>query len=149
LVLPVLLRRPWLVIVASVSLYAATCHFDWNLPAYPENKVWFFNPLAWQVVFYVGAALAVLGPELKRLDRFRRPISVVAALYLLFAAFITLGWHYNPLQNLVPNWITRILYPIDKTNVDILRFAHFLAIAWLVRLAVPSDAAFLKWRVFE
>ena len=52
------------------ALYAATCHFDWNLPAYPEGKVWYFNPMAWQVVFYVGAALAVLGRELAWLDRF-------------------------------------------------------------------------------
>ena len=42
----------------------------------------------------------------------------------------------------------RIIYPIDKTNVDILRFMHFLALAWLVRLAVPADARFLKWPVF-
>ena len=37
-----------------------------------------------------------------------------------------------------------MIYPIDKTNIDILRFVHFLAIAWLVRLAVPADAAFLE-----
>jgi hypothetical protein len=148
-VLPVLLKRPWWVIAVSVGLYAVTCHYDWNLAAYPENKVWFFNPLAWQVVFYVGAACAVLGAELRWLDRFRLPLSVLAGLYLIFAAFITLSWHYNPLERLTPAWITRILYPIDKTNVDILRFAHFLALAWLVRLAVRVDAPWLRWRVFE
>ena len=147
-VLPALLRRPWVVVGASLALYVATCHFNWNLPAYPENKVWFFNPMAWQVVFYVGAALAVLAPQLKRLDRFRLPISVLAVLYLVFAATITLSWHYNPLERLIPAWIGRMIYPIDKTNIDILRFVHFLAVAWLVRLAVPVDAPFLKWRVF-
>jgi hypothetical protein len=147
-VLPVVLRRPWLVVGISLTLYAATCHFDWNLRAYPENKVWFFNPMAWQVVFYVGAALAVLAPELKRLDRLRLPISVLAGLFLAFAAVITLSWHYNPLEKLIPAWVGRIIYPIDKTNVDCLRFMHFLALAWLVRLAVPVDARFLKWRVF-
>ena len=55
------------------ALYAATCHFDWNLPGYPEDKVWYFNPMAWQVVFYVGAACAVLGRQLAWLDRFRWP----------------------------------------------------------------------------
>jgi hypothetical protein len=148
-VLPVLLRRPFAVIAASLALYAATCHFDWNLPAYPENKVWFFNPLAWQVVFYVGAACAVLGPEIAWLDRFRLPLSILAALFLVFAAVIALSWHYNPLERLIPAWVARIIYPIDKTNVDILRFLHFLALAWLVRLAVPPDAGFLKWPVLR
>ena len=71
-------------IAVSLALYAATCHYDWNLPAYPEDKVWYFNPMAWQVVFYVGAACAVLGPQLAWLDRFRWPLSVLAVLYLLF-----------------------------------------------------------------
>ena len=148
-VLPAVVRWPMRVIAVSLALYAATCHYDWNLPAYPENKVWFFNPMAWQVVFYVGAACAVLGPQLAWLDRFRRPLSLLAALYLLFAAFIALSWHYNPMERLVPDWVTRQIYPIDKTNIDILRFLHFLALAWLVRLAVPVDAAFLRWRVLE
>ena len=148
-VLPAVLRWPFAVIGVSLALYAATCHFVWNLPAYPEGKVWYFNPLAWQVVFYVGTACAVLGPQLAWLDRFRRPISALAVLYLLFAGFIALSWHYNSLQEMTPAWLARQLYPIDKTNIDILRFAHFLAMAWLVRVLVPADAAFLRWRAFH
>ncbi|WP_421996790.1 OpgC family protein [Reyranella sp.] len=148
-VLPVVVRRPFAVIAASLALYAATCHFNWGLPAYPDNKVWYFNPLAWQVVFYVGAAMAVLGPQIAWLDRFRWPLSVLAVLFLLFAAFIALSWHYNWLAERVPAWVARQIYPIDKTNIDILRFLHFLAVAWLVRLAIPADAPMLRWRVFE
>jgi hypothetical protein len=70
-------------------------------------------------------------------------------LYLLFSAAIALSWHYNPLERLIPAWIGRQIYPIDKTNIDILRFLHFLAVAWLVRLLVPADAAFLEWRIFR
>src|SRR5262245_51248197 len=147
-VLPFVVRWPKAVIAVSLTLYAATCHFDWNVPAYPENKVWFFNPMAWQVVFYVGAACAVLGPQLAWLDRFRWPLSILAALYVAFAAFIALSWHYNSLQELTPAWVSRLIYPIDKTNIDILRFLHFLAVAWLVRLMVPADRAFLRWPVF-
>ena len=149
LVLPAVVRRPFWVIAASVGLYAATCHFDWNLPGYPEPKVWYFNPMAWQVVFYTGAAMAVLGPELARLDRWRWQISVPAGLYLVFSAFIVATWHYNALERLVPDAVARYIYPIDKTNVDILRFLHFLAIAWFVRLLVPPDASFLRWSVLR
>lgn len=149
LVLPAVIRWPFAVIAVSLALYAATCRFAWNLPAYPEGKVWYFNPLAWQVVFYVGTACAVLGPRLAWLDRFRRPISGLAVLYLLFAGFIALSWHYNSLQEATPAWLARQLYPIDKTNIDILRFVHFLAMAWLVRVLVSADAAFLRWRAFQ
>ncbi len=148
-VLPVLVRWPWAVIAASVALYAATCHYDWNLPAYPDEKVWYFNPMAWQVVFHVGAACAVFGPGLSRLDRFRTPLTLLAIAFVLFAALIALSWHYNPLERLIPTWVGRIIYPIDKTNIDILRFLHFLAIAWLVRIAVPIDAPALKWPIWR
>jgi hypothetical protein len=149
LVLPAIRRWPKAVLLCSVALYAATCHFNWNLEGYPEGKVWFFNPLAWQVVFYTGAAMAVMAPGLSWMDRWRWPVSVLAVLYLCFAAFIALSWHYNSLQSLIPDIVARQIYPIDKTNVDILRFLHFLAIAWFVRLAIPPQAAFLRWRLME
>ena len=149
LVLPAVVRWPLAVIGASVVLYAATCRFDWNLPGYPEGKVWYFNPFAWQVVFHTGAACAVLGPLFRRLDRYRWQLAILAVLYLVFAGFIALSWHYNSLERLIPAWLARVIYPIDKTNIDILRFVHFLAIAWLVRLAVPPTAAFLSWPIMR
>jgi hypothetical protein len=148
ILLPALLRWPRAVLLFSVALYAATCHFDWNLAGYPDGKVWFFNPMAWQVVFYSGATIAVMAPGIVWMDRWRWPISLLAFLFLCFAAFIALSWHYNSLEQLIPEWVARQIYPIDKTNVDILRFLHFLAIAWFVRLAIPQQAAFLRWPVF-
>ncbi len=149
IVLPIVVRWPKAVLLTSITLYAATCHFDWNLAAYPGDKVWFFNPMAWQVVFYTGAVMAVMAPRLVWMDRWRWPVSVLAFVYLLFAAFIALSWHYNSLERLIPEIVARQIYPIDKTNVDILRFLHFLAIAWFVRLAIPTDASYLRWRLFE
>ena len=149
LVLPAVVRWPLAVFAASLVLYAATCHYDWNLPAYPEGKVWFFNPLAWQVVFHAGAVLAVLGPRIAWLDRWRVYLTILAILYLAFAAFIALSWHNNSMERLIPAWIGRQIYPIDKTNIDILRVLHFMAIAWLVRLLVRPDATFLRSRVLE
>jgi hypothetical protein len=148
-VLPAVMRWPLGVIAVSIALYAVTCWYNWNLPAYPEGKVWYFNPMAWQVVFHVGAACAVLGPRLAWLDRFRWQMTALAATYLLFSAVIALSWHSNPLERLVPDWVSRQIYPIDKTNLDVLRFVHFLAVAWLVRLMVPIDAPFLKWPIWQ
>lgn len=148
-VLPVLVRWPWAVIAVSVALYVVTCRYNWSLPAYPDEKVWYFNPMAWQVVFHVGAACAVFGSGLSRLDRYRTPLTVLAVAFVLFAALIALSWQYNPLERLIPAWVSRIIYPIDKTNIDVLRFLHFLAIAWLVRIAVPIDAPALKWPIWQ
>ena len=148
-VLPVLVRWPWAVIAVSVVLYVVTCRYNWSLPAYPDEKVWYFNPMAWQVVFHVGAACAVFGSGLSRLDRYRTPLTVLAVAFVLFAALIALSWQYNPLGRLIPAWVSRIIYPIDKTNIDVLRFLHFLAIAWLVRIAVPIDAPALKWPIWQ
>jgi OpgC protein. len=60
-----------------------------------------------------------------------------------------LSWQYNSLERLIPEWFARQIYPIDKTNLDILRFVHFLALAWIVRLLVRPNARFLKWYIFQ
>ena len=146
--LPGLLRWPWAVLLLSFGLYAATSHFNWNLPGYPDDKVWFFNPMAWQVIFYCGAALAVIAPRLEVFDRRRWSTTAVAMLYLASAGFVAMSWHYNALERLIPDWLARQIYPIDKTNLDILRLLHFFALAWLTRLAVRRDAGFLSWRIF-
>ena len=148
-VLPAILRWPVAVVCVSGVLYAATCHFVWNLPAYPGDKVWFFNPLAWQLLFYIGAACAAASPRLVWFDRWRLPLTVLAVLYLVSSAVIALSWQYNPLGRLIPDWVSRQIYPIDKTNIDLLRVLHFLAVAWLVRLTVPPDARFLRWPVLR
>ena len=71
----------------------------------------------------------------------------MAALYLASAGFVAMSWHYNSLERLIPDWLARQIYPIDKTNLDILRLLHFFALAWLTRLVVRRDANFLKWRI--
>ena len=38
------------------------------------------------------------------------------------------------------------MYPIDKTNLDVLRFAHFLALAALTVRFIPRDWPALKSR---
>ena len=76
--LPALLRWPYAVILVSIALYAVTSHFNWNLPGYPDDKVWFFNPMAWQVVFYSGAVLAVVAHRLAILDRWWRTTAALA-----------------------------------------------------------------------
>jgi hypothetical protein len=57
----------------------------------------------------------------------------------VFAFLITLTWHIPRIAPLVPRLVTEHLYPIDKTNLDVLRFAHFLALAALTVRFIPRD----------
>jgi hypothetical protein len=52
-------------------------------------------------------------------------------------------WYVPHMGNYVPHWLTDWMYPIDKTNLDVLRFAHFVALAIVTLRYVPRNAPFL------
>jgi hypothetical protein len=140
-----LLRNATLALAASAVVYAAAWQLGWNLPAYPAGG-WYFNPFAWQLLFVFGAWCALGGADrLKVLLRSRVTIAV-AIVYLVFAFAITLTWHFPRLAPLVPKWLAEQIYPIDKTNLDVLRFAHFLALAAVTVYFIPRDWPPLKSR---
>ena len=143
-----LLRRPNLALAASAVVYALAWKFDFNLPAYP-NGVWFFNPFAWQLLFVFGAWCAVGGaPRLGGV--LRSPVVLaVAVAYLVFAFAITLTWHIESLDRFVPGWLAEWMYPIDKTNLDVLRFAHFLALAVVTVRFIPPHWSGLKSPILQ
>jgi hypothetical protein len=146
--LAMLLWQPAFALAASALLYVLTWNFDWNLPAYP-NGVWFFNPFAWQLLFVFGAWCALGGAKRLAPVLQSRTILAIAIAYLAFAFVITLTWYIEPLGRLVPNWLSEWMYPIDKTNLDVLRFAHFLALAAVTAHFVPRDWPVLKWPILQ
>lgn len=149
LALPALRRWPWAVLAASLAVYVASRFFGWNLPASPGDNVWFFNPFAWQMVFYLGASFAAAGRMGERLAAFRRWLLPISVAYLVFALFIVMSWRFKLLAQLVPDWLGRQIYPIDKTNVDVLRILHILVLAYVVQILVPVGAAWLRRRFVE
>jgi hypothetical protein len=146
--LAMLMWQPAFALAASALLYVLTWNFDWNLPAYP-NGVWFFNPFAWQLLFVFGAWCALGGAKRLAPVLQSRAILAVAIAYLAFAFVITLTWSVEPLGRWVPNWLSEWMYPIDKTNLDVLRFAHFLALAAVTVRFVPRDWPGLKWPILQ
>ncbi|HWF93624.1 MAG TPA: OpgC domain-containing protein [Xanthobacteraceae bacterium] len=135
-ILWLLQRWSMLALGASLALYVLAWQFGWNLSAYPEGS-WYFNPFAWQLLFVFGAWCALGGAN--RLAPLLRwpPTLVVAILYLGFAFIIALSWYLPEQISIVPHWLEDLIYPIDKTNLDVLRFAHFLALAVLTVRFVP------------
>ena len=43
---------------ASLALYVCVLAFRLTLPTWPVSGTWFFNPLAWQIVFVLGFTMA-------------------------------------------------------------------------------------------
>lgn len=131
-------RKPDLTLGLSVMLYIITWQFDLNLPAYP-NGVWFFNPFAWQLLFVFGAWCALGGARRMAPLLSSRILLGICIAYLLAAFFVTLTWHVPRLGHFVPRIIEQWMYPINKTDLDVLRFIHFLALAAVAVRFLPSN----------
>ncbi|WP_223508589.1 OpgC family protein, partial [Pseudomonas sp. BF-RE-28] len=58
LVLPLLVRKAWVVVSMSLALYLMVPLAGWNLAAIKDG-VWYFNPVAWQLLFVLGGAAAI------------------------------------------------------------------------------------------
>ncbi|MBR1278547.1 OpgC domain-containing protein [Bradyrhizobium sp. AUGA SZCCT0283] len=130
-----LLRVPNATLGASLALYVLVHAFGWTVPAWP-NGHWAFNPLAWQLLFVLGAWWMIKRP---RPWVTSRTTLVLAILYLLFSLVIALSWRIKPLEALIPQALAKPLYPLDKSNLDPLRLLHFLAIAVLAAWLVPRN----------
>jgi hypothetical protein len=130
-----LLRVPNVTLGASLLLYALVHVFGWTIPAWPNN-VWFFNPLAWQLLIVLGAWWVIEGKRLRQWVTSRTAL-VLAVLYLAFSLIIALSWSIKSLEPLVPQTLTNLLFPVDKSNLSPLRVLHFLALAILAVRFVP------------
>jgi hypothetical protein len=145
LILWLLQRKADVALALSVALYAVTWEFDLYLPAYP-NGTWFFNPFAWQLLFVFGAWCALGGARrMQRILSSRVTLGLCIA-YLVFAFCVTLTWHVPRLNVFMPRWLESWMYPINKTDLDVLRFAHFLALAAVTVHFIHADWPGLKSR---
>ena len=136
-----LVRRPNLTLLGSIVLYILSRWFDWNIASYPPGTTWYFNPFCWQLLF-VFAAWCGSG-EIATYSKWvwSKTALTIAAAWILFAFFIVMTWHSAFLESLIPKWMIKAIYPIDKTDLDMLRFTHFLALATFVTLLMPR-----KWK---
>ena len=130
-----LLRMPNLALGASLLLYALAQVFGWTVPAWPSS-VWFFNPLAWQLLVVLGAWCVMEGKRFWPLLT-SRTVLALAGLYLILSLIIALGWSVKPPEALVP--LAKLLSQTDKSNLAPLRLLHFLALAILAIWLVPRN----------
>jgi hypothetical protein len=98
------------------------------------------------MLFVFGAWCALGGAH--RMSRvLSSPITPwVAFAYLLAAFFVTLTWYFPQLEHALPHWLEQLIYPINKADLDILRFAHFVALAVIAVRFVPAGSPILTSR---
>ncbi|MDP3076870.1 OpgC domain-containing protein [Bradyrhizobium sp.] len=140
-------HRNW-VMLGSVLLYLAARQFGWNLPSYPSG-VWYFNPFAWQLLFVLGAWLALGGADTLHFLIRSRLVLFFAVIYLLFAAAMTLAAHLPEPHAIFPRVLFEAFTPNDKTNLAPYRFLHLVILIIVAVRLIPIDAPGLRaaiWR---
>jgi hypothetical protein len=125
-------------LAASFLLYLMVQLFSWHVPAWPTGEL-YFNPLAWQILFVFGAWYADEGAGRLRTIVQSRAMLVLAILYLAFSLAITLSWEIKPLEVLIPDALSKLIYPIYKSHLAPIRLLHFLALAVVVSRLTPPD----------
>lgn len=134
LMLPVMMalaaRSLALMLTASVSLYLAANAFGWNLPAYPSEGGWYFNPFTWQLIFSVGFFCGV------RVLCGATPVPRVAALWWAALAYLigAAVYHRFNLYGLIPHipLVPETMQMNEKPWVALGRLLHILSLAYVI-----------------
>jgi hypothetical protein len=147
-VLWLMLRYKNSVMLGSALLYLAARHSGWNFPSYPSG-VWYFNPFTWQLLFVLGAWLALgraAAFDFLIRSRFVFCLSIV---FLLFALVMTLSAQVTALQTVFPTDLFEAFNPNDKTNLAPYRVAHLAVLVLLAVRLIPIDWPGLDWPIFR
>nr|WP_246522129.1 OpgC domain-containing protein [Neoroseomonas terrae] len=145
-----LLRWPAVMLGASAGLWAAARVFDITLPSW-RGEDWFFNPLAWQLLFFIGCALGYRPPNGHPLSvPWRRWAGALCWLMLAAGAVMTVllyfAWEFTEAR--LPAFAP-FLAAIDKASLHPARLLTILALTYLIAHLVPKDAAWLRSRAAQ
>jgi hypothetical protein len=124
-------------LAVSVAVYAGANVWHVNLPnvMQPGSAThWFFNPIAWQLIFVVGAYIAYWNQGLRPL-RAWRPLTILCWSYIIFGVIAVAPWNMWPrtLADAVP----LSLFGNDpKAYLSPWRIAQALALIYLALTSV-------------
>ena len=131
-------RRIALVFLLSLLVYLCVTLFPEHarMPD-PWHAMWYFNPFAWQFVFFCGVAWGYAAKWREWIIP-RHVIPLVAAGFVIEAAFLL-----------------RLLYPVEvaacinRSQLAPLRLLYFYCMLVVGRFVFRRDAALLRWRPIE
>jgi hypothetical protein len=147
-VLILMARQRYLPLVFSAVVYVLTLRNGWAFHTRPSHDVWFFNPLAWQFLFVIGATAGYgrisPGRPLPGREWLGRAALAVAALIAVISLTWTAHWIYDPFPPLFAKALWN--YTLDKTNLAPLRLFSFIVLATATVRLVRPESAFLRAR---
>jgi len=120
-------RDDRLMLAASAGIYLAARAFSLNLPTWPVEGTWFFNPIAWQLIFAVGI---FAGRRLKR-----GGIAYDARLFAACLAIVALAAEVRTDAFGFASGLWQHAHGVldcGKTDLGFARLVHFLALAYIV-----------------
>ncbi|MCP8937546.1 OpgC domain-containing protein [Alsobacter sp. SYSU M60028] len=115
-------------------LYVATQLLHLKLPSYPGADAWYFNPLAWQLLFTIGL---VCGLRTRRGPARTSRVLLWGAAALLLGSLVWVRTGYNFDGDLSP--LPRFMWDFDKAQLTLPRLLHALALFYVVsRLSIEG-----------
>jgi hypothetical protein len=60
-------------------------------------------------------------------------------LYLAFSLVVALSWHFKVPETFMPDVLSRLIYPIDKSSLSPWRLLHFFSLAVVVVHLIAPD----------
>ncbi len=130
-------RSPWLLFILAVGLWWAANTYRLNLPNHPNPAGWFFNPLAWQLLFVIGL-LAGLAMRQGRSLVPKHPALLIPALAGLIGGLVWLqvpvfgDYMYDLFWQAQQNGIPEYMTSFEKTYLPLPRLGHVLLLAYVL-----------------
>ncbi len=128
-------RAPALLLPVSLALYLVVLGFRITLPSWPVSGTWFFNPLAWQLIFVLGFVLAKPDAGIGALARRAIvPLRIIGVPIVILGVLVPVyGWWPDPTR--VPE--PRLFFIASKAYLSPMRLIQFLALVAVFSLAFP------------
>lgn len=154
-VAPVLLfagwRFPLWLMGMSVAVWLIAGIWRLGPPNYPSSGVWFFNPMAWQVIFITGLLTGIAMKAGRRFVPVRRWLQVLTGIFLVYAA---LSVQFPAVSKVTGHtlWLAKETFHLpwnmtafDKTYVTGPRLLHILALAYFLSSFAFIGRACAHW----
>jgi len=133
--------HPMLAAAVSIALYLSVPLFGLNLPAeIAFDRPWFFNPFAWQFLFYTGF---FIGAGWLKTSASRASLAILSGVFVV----LSIPFSHYPTYSRIPwmrDFVVRLEPFISKTDLGVFRWLHFLCLAYLAGVLLRGRERILE-----
>jgi len=141
---PFLLRWPWLAVTISVTIWAFAEPLNALIPNQRPGSGLLFNPFGWQMLFFAGVAMGAFRDRVMPvLRRHSSLLTWISSGVLLFSLSIVIAWKIGPAAKPVSQVLRQVTGGIDKWSLDFMRFIAILAASWMAAVPLARPLAWL------